>query len=66
MSNVENDFDETCSPGCVKNDFSSQTSFFMFWTSFSHCLGQKYASKPKFEKFLDFFHPVKAVQSFIT
>ena len=52
--------------GCVKTEFSSQTSFSMFWTSFSHCLGQKYARKPKFEGFQAFFHPVKAVQSFAT
>ena len=36
----------------------------MFWTNFSHCLGQKHDRKSKIEKIYVFFHPVKAVQSF--
>ena len=57
---------EASSIGWVKNDFSSQTDFFVCWRKLSHFLCQKHDMKPKIEKFQSFFHPVKAVQSFTT
>ena len=52
--------------GWVKNAFSSQAEKVMLETTFSQYLGQKHYRKPNFEKFLTFFDPAQAVQSFST
>ena len=45
---------------------SSQTDIFVWWTNFSHYLGQKHDRKSKIEKIQAYFHPVKAALSFTT
>ena len=43
---------------------SSQTTFLVLATTFSHSLGLKYYEKVKIEKFQAFFNPAQAFQSF--
>ena len=43
---------------------SSQTTFLVLATSFSHSLGLKYYRKIKIENFQAFFNPAQAFQSF--